>query len=180
MSELICVTYDDGATAPRALEALRHEFQAGRLVHLQGAASIRRSAASGTVRVTDVLASGDQGRLVPHRAFWGLMAGIVYFTPRLWGLIEALLRGLGHPASDLSLTEDFAAGARDALSPGGSAVMILAMGDAGDEELEALTDLGGQVARAAFTHEDVGAVVESLEIPWVLGIATSALDPREV
>jgi hypothetical protein len=58
--------------------------------------------------------------------------------------------------------------------------MILAMGDAGDEELAALTDLGGQVARAAFTHEDVGAVVQSLELPWVLGIATSALDPREV
>lgn len=175
-SELIAVTYEDENTAKRALDALSHAFHEGRLIHLQGAAAVRRGSEGGRVRVVDVLSSPEPGPLVPRRAFWGLLSGVIYFTPRLWGLIAAFMEALDHPSAELSLTDEFAESAGHALMPSGSALLMIVIGEARWGEMDVVAEFGGEVLRTSFAREDVGSVAQSLEYPWVWAIATAALD----
>jgi len=143
MAELIVVAYDSPAKA----EAARKELFGMTKEYL--------------VEVADaVIATADEDRNIKldqmvnmwtigatGGAFWGLLAGLIFFNPLLGMAVGAGAGALSSGLSDYGIDDHFMKDVSGALQPGQAAMFIMMRTEASDRVIERLGKKGGQILR---------------------------------
>jgi uncharacterized membrane protein len=157
MSDLIVIGYEDAATARQAYEQvlnLQQEF----VVELRGLA------------IVDVDADGKTHVDTPSRivgtsaaagALWGLLLGLLFFVPGmalLGGALGALIGKLNKSGVD----DRFRAQVHDLLSPGHSAVVIMATKITEDKFAAGMQRFGGKILKTSLSDADEKELAEEL------------------
>lgn len=143
MSELIVVAYDTPAKA----EAARSELFGMAKEYL--------------VEIADaVIATADKDRNIKldqmvnmwtvgatGGAFWGLLAGLIFFNPLLGLAVGAGAGAISGGLSDYGIDDDFMKDVSGALQPGQAALFMMMRAQASDRVVERLSKKGGRILR---------------------------------
>jgi uncharacterized membrane protein len=143
MAELIVVAYD----TPSEAEAARKELFGMAKEYL--------------VEVADaVIATADKDRNIKldqmvnmwtvgatGGAFWGLLAGLIFFNPLLGMAVGAGAGALSGGLADYGINDDFMKEVSGALQPGQAALFMMMRTEASDRVLERLGRQGGKILR---------------------------------
>jgi len=148
MATLIVWRYDTVDGAGEAAQLLRASARTNVLV-LRDAATVtwehgqsrpRAHQLSPSPPVAGALGSG----------FWGLLFGVIFFLPLLGAAIGAATGALPGTLADVGIDDPFINRVRDSVTPGTSALFVLASGGALDRVHEALA--GGPVGELISTE----------------------------
>jgi uncharacterized membrane protein len=140
MSYLVAVVCRDGAGAS-AMRARLTRTQWPRHSGLRDAAVVIRHC-DGTVEVeqaVDLVGTGTLGG-----TFWGMLIGLIFFTPSLGLAVGALTGAHNGRFNDFGVDEDFVRALEPQIKPGRSALLLLLAEDTRDR-------LIAEVANAAVT-----------------------------
>lgn len=114
---------------------------------LQGLPVAERGTVHDAAQVSWVLGSGQPTtRLLPELAreealgegFWGVLFGLIFFSPLLGAAVGSATGGLSGSLAELGIHDTFVNRARDALTPGTSALFVLGSDMVVDEVHDAL------------------------------------------
>ncbi len=78
-------------------------------------------------------------------AFWGFLFGLIFFVPLLGMALGAATGALGGALTDVGINDDFIRQARDKVTPGTSALFLLAAGAVADRIVPELKNLNAEV-----------------------------------
>ena len=174
MSTLVVLTYDDQETGRQVLDELGN-LQKMQLLTLEDAALAVKND-KGKVKVTQTLEKQATGTAALWGGFWGLLIGLFFVFPILWGLFGALMGGLFGKAADLGIDNKFIKEVGESLEPGGSAVFALVVEATEDKVLDDLSKYGGHVYQTSLSEEDEELLKQALEHPKLKEASDEVLD----
>jgi uncharacterized membrane protein len=157
MSDLIVIGYEDAATARQAYEqvlTLQKDF----IIELRGLA------------IVDVDADGKTHVDTPQRiigpsaaagALWGLLFGVLFFVPGM-ALVGGALGALFGKLSKTGINDRFRAQVQDLLTPGHSAVVIMATKITDDKFAAGMQRFGGTILKTSLSDIDEKELAEEL------------------
>ena len=157
MSELIVIGYESHATAGQAYEKVI-ELQSDFIVELRGLAIVTVDDDGKTHVDTPqriVGASAASG------ALWGMLLGLLFFVPGMilfGGAIGALFGKLTKTGVD----DSFRAQVSDLLTPGHSAVVVMASKLTEDKFAAAMAPYGGAILKTSLSDADEKELAEEL------------------
>ena len=143
MSELIVIGYDSQDKAELArieLFNMSHEYLVG-----VDDAVVATVDAKGKIRLNQMVnlwATGATGG-----AFWGLLAGVLFFHPLLGVLVGSTAGALSGAMSDFGIDDNFMKDVSKVLQPGQAALFLLVRANASDKMIERLGIKGGHILR---------------------------------
>lgn len=157
MSDLIVIGYDDAATARQAYEQVLN-LQQDFVVQLRGLA------------IVDVDADGKTHVDTPQRiiatsavggALWGLLLGLLFFVPGM-ALLGGALGALFGKLNQSGVDDRFRAQVQDLLTPGHSAVVIMAGKITEDKFAAGMQRFGGRILKTSLSETDEHELAEEL------------------
>lgn len=94
------------------------------------------------------------------RDFWGMFFGLIFFMPLLGAAIGAASGALSGPLADIGIDDPFIHRVRDRVTPGTSALFLLASHTVADQMRDALGGGPTELVHAHLTHEQEDALRE--------------------
>lgn len=143
MSELIVFGYDSQAQAEEARKAL-YKLSKEYLVSV-GDAVIATAEADGQIKLHQMVNLWTLG--ASGGAFWGLLAGIIFFNPLIGVAAGAASGALAGALSDYGINDSFMKDVASVLQPGQAALFLLAERASSDRVIEAMGQHGGRIIR---------------------------------
>lgn len=143
MSELIVFGYDSQSQAEDARNGL-FKLSKEYLVTINDAV-VATAEPDGQIKLHQMVnlwAMGASGG-----AFWGLLAGILFFNPLIGVAAGAGAGALAGALSDYGINDDFMRDVAGVLQPGQAALFVLAERASSDRVVEAMAGYGGRVLR---------------------------------
>jgi uncharacterized membrane protein len=143
MSELIVFGYDNQAQAEDARNGL-YKLSKEYLLNI-GDAVVATAEADGQIKLHQMVnlwALGASGG-----AFWGLLAGILFFNPLIGVAAGAASGALAGALSDYGIKDDFMKDVASVLQPGQAALFVMAERASSDRVIEAMGKHGGRIIR---------------------------------
>lgn len=159
MSELIVIGYEDQQKAEGAYQQVM-DLSRDFIVDLRGLALVTVDADGKTHVHTP---SRIVGTSAASGALWGALLGLLFFVPGmvlLGGAIGALFGKLGQTG----INDRFRAQVSDMLSPGHSAVVIMASKVTEDKFGTAMAPYGGQILKTSLSDADEKELAEELAV----------------
>lgn len=157
MSDLIVIGYEDAAKARQAYDQVL-DMQQDFIVELRGLA------------IVEVDADGKTHVDTPQRiigttavagALWGLLFGVLFFVPGM-ALLGGALGALVGKLNKSGVDERFRAQVRDLLSPGHSAVVIMAAKVTEDKFAAGMQPFGGTILKTSLSDGDEKELAQEL------------------
>jgi uncharacterized membrane protein len=157
MSDLIVIGYDNAATARQAYEEVLN-LQQSFVVELRGLA------------IVDVDADGKTHVDTPQRivgtsaaagALWGLLFGLLFFVPGM-ALVGGALGAVFGKLNKSGINDRFRAQVQDLLSPGHSAVVIMAGKITEDKFAAGMRRFGGTILKTSLSESDEKELTQEL------------------
>ncbi len=143
MSELIVIGYANSEQAEKSRETL-YGLAKEYLVEVQDAV-VATADEHGKIKLNQMVhlwAVGASGG-----AFWGVLAGLIFFNPLLGLAAGAATGAVAGALSDYGISDQFMKDVADTLQPGQAALFILANRASSDKVLEKLGETGGRIIR---------------------------------
>ena len=143
MSELIVIGYDNQTAAEDArkrLFSLAREY----LVDIEDAV-VATADEKGEIKLHQMVNLWTVG--ASGGAFWGLLAGLIFFNPLLGLAAGAGTGALAGALSDYGINDGFMKDVSAVLQPGQAALFISAKRATSDRVVEALSEHGGRILR---------------------------------
>lgn len=143
MSELIVIGYNDSKTAEEArntLFSLAKEY----LVDVKDAV-VAEASEKGDVKLHQMVSMWGVG--ASGGAFWGLLAGILFFNPLLGIAAGAGAGAIAGALTDYGINDTFMKDVARVLQPGQAALFVLADRAASDKVIDKLSVHGGRILR---------------------------------
>lgn len=143
MSELVVFGYDSHAQAEEARTGL-FKLSKEYLVSVNDAV-VATAEPDGQIKLHQMVnlwAMGASGG-----AFWGLLAGILFFNPLIGVAAGAASGALAGALSDYGINDGFMKDVASVLQPGQAALFVLAERASSDRVIEAMAVHGGRVLR---------------------------------
>ena len=143
MSELIVLGYGSVEAAEEARQEL---FGLGKeyLVDIKDAV-VATADDDGQIRLNQMVNTWAIG--ASGGAFWGLLAGILFFNPLVGVAAGAGMGALAGALSDYGINDQFMKDVAEVLQPGQAALFIMAERASSDKVLGAMAKKGGSVIR---------------------------------
>lgn len=157
MSDLIVIGYDDAATARQAYEEVL-KMQQDFIVDLRGLAIVEVDADGKTHVDTPRRIVGSSAAA---GALWGMLLGVLFFVPGmviLGGALGALFGKLNQSGVD----DTFRRQVQDLLSPGHSAVVVMAGKVTEDRFAAGMQQFGGRILKTSLSQSDEQELAEEL------------------
>ncbi|MCP4166007.1 MAG: DUF1269 domain-containing protein [Chloroflexi bacterium] len=174
MSELIVLAYKGEDTANQALEEL-DRLQKLELIQLEDAAVVVKNQ-KGKVKVKQTLEKKYTGASAVWGGFWGLLIGLLFLNPLLWGLIGAAMGALFSKGADLGIDNKFMKEVGDSMEPGDSALFMLVVKATKDKVIPELQKYGGTVYQTSLSNEDEAKLKQALSKDEVKAVAEDSLE----
>ena len=143
----------DGATAAAGLIG---DLVAGGLLDVESGATIRWDHDATRPTVGHLPDLGHPGAL--SEVFWSLLLGVVFFAPLLAAAVGEPTSGLAVPLHDVGIDEGFVNRVRDQVTPGTSALFVVASDDALDMLADAFAGQGAHAMTATLRAEHIQAL----------------------
>lgn len=96
-------------------------------------------------------------------AFWGMLFGLIFFMPLVGAAIGAAMGALSGSMADVGISEDFIKSCRERITPGSSALFLMAKTDAADKVIEALKPHEPEIIKTNLSNEQEQALREAFE-----------------
>lgn len=143
MSELIVIAYD----TPEKAEAARTELFGMAREYLVDVADavVATADKDGNVKLNQMVNLWTVG--ASGGAFWGLLAGLIFFNPLLGVAAGAGAGALAGALSDYGINDNFMKDVSGVLQPGQAALFMMMRTEATDRVIERLGMKGGHVLR---------------------------------
>ena len=150
MSELIVIGYDNQDAATQAYNKvldLNKDF----VVTLSGLAIVTvdadgKSHVDTPQKIVGVSAASG--------ALWGMLIGLLFFVPGVGLLLGGAMGVLFGKLSQSGVNDQFRSQVQQMLTPGRSAVVIMASKITGDKFTEAMAPFGGTVLKTSLSEQD--------------------------
>lgn len=149
MTDLIVLVFDDRRAAFEVRDKLI-ELQKQHLVRLADAAVAVREP-DGGIKIKQIVDLTAQGAL--GGAFWGLLAGILFWMPALGMAVGTLLGALSGALSDYGINDEFMVDVARSIEPGQSALFLLVVEATMDRVIEEITPWNPRVLRTNLSRE---------------------------
>lgn len=149
MSELFAIAYDDEFKAEEVRLVLA-KLQKSHLIELEDAAVVVKDT-EGKVQLKQAVNLAAAGAV--SGGFWGLLIGTLFFVPLVGAAIGAASGALGGALSDIGVDDDFIRELGATLTPGTSALFILARKYTPDKVLAEIAPFGGKVLQTSLTKD---------------------------
>jgi len=159
MSELIAIAYDDKFKAEEVRLSLL-KMQRDYLVDLEDAVVAVKDE-EGKVKLHQIhhlVGAGAMGG-----GFWGLLIGLLFFSPLLGTAVGAATGAILGALSDVGIDDDFMKQLGDTLTPGSSALFVLVRKVTPDKVVDEVKQYGGTVLQTSLTKEDEAALQSALD-----------------
>jgi len=143
MSDLVVFGYESEAKAEEARDGL-FRLSKEYLVTVSDAV-VATATPDGQIKLNQMVnlwAMGASGG-----AFWGLLAGMLFFNPLIGVAAGAASGALAGALSDYGINDDFMRDVSSVLQPGQAALFVLADRAASDRVIEAMAGYGGTILR---------------------------------
>lgn len=149
MTDLIVLVFDNNRAAFEVREKLI-ELQKQHLIRLADAAVAVREADGGLKikQIVDLTAHGAIGG-----AFWGLLAGILFWMPTLGMAIGTVLGAISGALTDYGVNDEFMLQVARTIEPGQSALFLLVVDATMDRVVEEISPWNPRVLRTNLTRE---------------------------
>ncbi|HZJ10447.1 MAG TPA: DUF1269 domain-containing protein [Trueperaceae bacterium] len=95
--------------------------------------------------------------------FWGLLIGLIFLMPLLGAAIGAASGAIGGALTDIGINDDFIKKMRAKVTPGTSALLLLASTQAPDKVADALRHLGPELISTNLSEEQEARLRELFE-----------------
>lgn len=173
MSELIVIGYNNQEQAETAREAL-FKLAKEYLIEVEDAV-VATAEADGQIKLHQMVnlwAMGASGG-----AFWGLLAGLVFFNPLVGVAAGAGAGALAGALSDYGINDGFMKDVSTVLQPGQAALFISAKRATSDRVVEEMSKHGGRILRTNLDRSQEQALRDAFEAARreVIGQDTVAL-----
>ncbi|MEB3250211.1 MAG: DUF1269 domain-containing protein [Merismopediaceae bacterium] len=150
MSDLIVIAYDDEMKAEEVRNTLIG-LQVEHLIEMEDAAVVVKDA-NGKVKLKQAVNLAGAG--AASGGFWGLLIGILFFSPLLGAAVGAASGALAGALSDVGVDDNFMRELGDTLKPETSAIFVLVRKVTPDKVLEAVAPFGGKVLRTSLSKDE--------------------------
>jgi len=170
MSELFAIAYDDEFKAEEVRLTLA-KLQKSHLIELEDAAVVVKDA-EGKVQLKQAVNLVAAGAV--SGGFWGLLIGTLFFVPLVGAAIGAASGALGGALSDIGVDDDFLRELGATLTPGTSALFILARKYTPDKVLAEISPYGGKVLQTSLSKDQETELQAILSHHGLLDSATAA------
>ena len=177
MSELIVITYDSDEQAMAALDEVS-SLQKLQLLELEDAAVVTMNQ-KGKVKVKQTLEKKVTGSATAWGFFWGLLIGLIFINPLLWGLFGAVLGYISGKSTDVGIDNKFVEQVGESLEPGQGALFMLVIKATQDKVIPELAKTGGHLYQTSLSNEDEAKLKAALEHDDVKQAAEDAMDLEE-
>jgi uncharacterized membrane protein len=170
MSELIVIGYDSQAQAEEARNGL-FKLAKDYLIDLNDAV-VATAEADGQVKLHQMVnlwAVGASGG-----AFWGLLAGILFFNPLIGVAAGAGAGALAGALSDYGIKDDFMKEVASVLQPGQAALFVMAERASSDRVIEGLGTFGGRVIRTNLDRSKEEALKQAFDAARKQSVSAAA------
>jgi uncharacterized membrane protein len=174
MSELIVITYDTSSKAMGALDELA-SLQKLQLIELEDAAVVSMNQ-KGKVKVKQTLEKKVTGTATVWGFFWGLLIGLIFINPLLWGLFGAVLGYISGRSTDVGIDNKFVKEVGESLEPGQAALFMLVIKATEDKVIPELAKTGGHLYQTSLSNEDEAKLKAALEHDDVQKAAADAME----
>ncbi|HEX2530838.1 MAG TPA: DUF1269 domain-containing protein [Burkholderiaceae bacterium] len=159
MSDLIAVAYRDNMhKAAEVLNTMRR-LQGEYLIDLEDAAYVTKDRDS-KVRLHQSTNIPLIGAMTG--TFWGMLVGLLFLNPLLGAALGAGGGALSGSLMDYGINDEFMQKLGRELTPGSSAIFILARHYTPDKVIEELARYGGTILRSSLTREAEQRLQEAL------------------
>ncbi len=168
MASLTVWRFDDPGKAAQALDSLR-EMQKQELVKVSDAAVITWPAEKQAPRVQQAVNLVGAGAL--GGTFWGMLIGLIFLMPLLGAAVGAAAGAIGGALGDFGIDDDFIKQMRDKVTPGTSALVVLAATQAPDRVADQLRHLAPELITTNLSNESEQRLRDLFENdqPWLTG-----------
>lgn len=167
MSELIVLGYDDRAVANRVFAEVQ-KLGDSHALELTGLAVVSVDADGKTHVDTPARRKGEAALSATAGALWGLVFGMIILTPGL-GVVGAAVGGLIGKLNQMGVDNTFRDKVQSLLTPGSSAVVVMASKVAEDKFGAAVEPFGGTVLKTSLPEESERELAEQLAGPDATG-----------
>ena len=182
MSQLIVIGYPDNAKAEEARKTL-YGLSKEYLVDIKDAV-VAEASDSGEIKLHQMVSMWAVG--ASGGAFWGLLAGVLFFNPIIGVAAGAGAGAIAGALSDYGIDDAFMKDVAGVLQPGQAALFIMADRAASDKVIDKLALHGGQILRTnldtskeaelrvAFDHARRADAVATTAIPSTNPVKSTA------
>lgn len=149
MTDLIVLLFDQERAALEVRDKLI-ELQKAHLIRLADAAVAVRDHA-GMVKIKQIVDLTAQGAI--GGAFWGLLAGMLFWMPGLGAAIGTLVGAISGSMSDYGVNDEFIEQVAKGVEPGQSALFLLVVDATMDRVIEEIAPWNPKVLRTNLSRE---------------------------
>ena len=150
MSTLVVIEYDDMFKAEETRLRLR-KMQKDYLIDLEDAVVALKDK-QGKVKLHQAVNLTAAGALTG--GFWGALIGLIFLNPLLGVAVGAGAGAVSGALTDVGINDNFMKELAGGLTPGSSALFVLARKATPDKVLEEMRGTGGKILKSSLTHED--------------------------
>jgi uncharacterized membrane protein len=163
MSTLIAIVFHDESTAFEMRAALA-KMQSQYLLAMEDAVVVTRDL-QGKIKLHQAVSLTAAGAATG--AFWGLLIGLLFFTPILGLAVGAGAGALSGKLTNIGVDNKMARQLGDELTPGSSALILLVKKVTADKVLDGLKQFAGRgrVFQTSLSKDDEQSLREVLEAP---------------
>jgi len=150
MGTLVVIEYDDMFKAEETRLRLR-KMQKDYLIDLEDAVVAVKDQ-QGKVKLNQAVNLTAAGALTG--GFWGALIGLIFLNPLLGIAVGAGAGAVSGALTDVGINDNFMKELAGGLTPGSSALFVLARKATPDKVLEEMRGTGGKILKSSLTHED--------------------------
>src|SRR6266550_7417348 len=158
MANLIVLKFPTAEGAETMLSTLENQ-QKQQLIQVQDAAIVSWPAGAKkpkTRQLSNMTAAGALGG-----AFWGMLFGLLFFVPFFGLAVGAAMGALAGHFAHYGIDDDFINSVRSKITPGTSALFLLASGAVLDKVADAVKDIQFEIIQTNLSKEQETALKEA-------------------
>jgi len=149
MTDLIVLVFNNDRAAFEVRDKLI-ELQKAHLIRLADAAVAVRNP-QGAVKIKQIVDLTAQGAI--GGAFWGLLAGILFWMPAMGAAIGTLVGAISGSMTDYGVNDEFIEQVAKGVEPGQSALFLLVVDATMDRVIEEIAPWNPKVLRTNLSRE---------------------------
>ena len=162
MTDMVVLAFDSEGGADMGRQKLV-ELDNEYALNLVDAVEVIRHT-DGKVKIKDIRSLAGIGAI--GGAFWGTLFGLLFLVPAVGFAVGAVSGAIAGHFTHLGVSEDYLKQIETSVTPGTSALAILAEGVTVDKVVQALTPLHPKVIRSSLSNEQEAKLKEDFgEIP---------------
>jgi uncharacterized membrane protein len=161
LSTLAVIAYPDQNTAGEAAAALSR-MQKEFLIELEDVAWVTKTQ-DGKMKLHQGLSLTGAG--AASGAMWGFLFGLLFLVPIAGMAVGAATGALAGKLSDIGIDDQWITEVAASITPGGSALFVMARDTNAERVLPEMATFGGTVIRTNLTSKQLQALEEALSPP---------------